>query len=46
VVEAAERSDNQVSGVMFERFIPANRALFDAVRDDAYGRLEHLTLRT
>jgi UDP-N-acetylglucosamine 3-dehydrogenase len=44
VVEAAERSDNQVFVDMFERFIPANRALFDAVRDDVYGRLEQLTL--
>lgn len=44
VVEAAERSDKQVFVDMFERFIPANRALFDAVRDGTYGRLEQLTL--
>ncbi|QHC24579.1 Gfo/Idh/MocA family protein [Streptomyces sp. GS7] len=44
VVEAAERSGRQVFVDMFERFIPANRALFDAVRDGTYGRLEQLTL--
>ena len=44
VVEAAERSDRQVFVDMFERFIPANRALLDAVRDGTYGRLEQLTL--
>jgi predicted dehydrogenase len=42
--EAAEASDRQVFVDMFERFIPANQALFDAVRDGAYGRLEQLTL--
>ncbi|MFD8085346.1 Gfo/Idh/MocA family protein [Kitasatospora sp. NPDC059722] len=44
VVEAAERSGKQVFVDMFERFIPANRALFDAVRENTYGRLEQLTL--
>ena len=44
VVEAAEGSDRQVFVDMFERFIPANQALLDAVRDGTYGRLEQLTL--
>ncbi|MBF6333389.1 Gfo/Idh/MocA family protein [Nocardia transvalensis] len=44
VAEAAERSDRQVFVDMFERFIPANQALVDAVRDGIYGRLEGLTL--
>jgi predicted dehydrogenase len=44
VVQAAERSDNHVFVDMFERFIPANQALVDAVRDGTYGRLEQLTL--
>ncbi|WP_020667744.1 Gfo/Idh/MocA family protein [Amycolatopsis nigrescens] len=44
VVETAERNDRQVFVDMFERFIPANRALFDAVQDGTYGRLEQLTL--
>ena len=44
VVEAAVRSDNHVFVDMFERFIPANRTLVDAVRDCTYGRLEQLTL--
>ena len=44
VVEVVEGSDKQVFVDMFERFIPANRALFDAVRGGAYGRLEQLTL--
>ncbi|MER6048124.1 Gfo/Idh/MocA family oxidoreductase [Streptomyces sp. NPDC001793] len=44
VAEAAERSGKQVFVDMFERFIPANRALIDAVRDGTYGRLEQLTL--
>ncbi|MFK0295092.1 Gfo/Idh/MocA family protein [Streptomyces sp. NPDC090442] len=44
VVEAAERSDRQVFVDMFERFVPANQALFDAVREGTYGRLEQLTL--
>ncbi|MER7991276.1 Gfo/Idh/MocA family oxidoreductase [Streptomyces noursei] len=44
VVEAAERSGKQVFVDMFERFIPANRVLFDAVRDGRYGRLEQLAL--
>ncbi|MGG7569436.1 Gfo/Idh/MocA family protein [Streptomyces sirii] len=44
VVEAAARSGKQVFVDMFERFIPANRALFDAVHDRTYGRLEQLTL--
>ncbi|WP_438490093.1 Gfo/Idh/MocA family protein [Streptomyces sp. S186] len=44
VVEAAGRSGKQVFVDMFERFIPANRALLDAVRAGTYGRLEQLTL--
>jgi predicted dehydrogenase len=44
VVEAAERSDKQVFVDMFERFIPANQALLDAVRNGTYGQLEQLTL--
>jgi UDP-N-acetylglucosamine 3-dehydrogenase len=44
VIQAAEGSDKQVFVDMFERFIPANRALLDAVRDGTYGRLEHLAL--
>ncbi|MGD3111502.1 Gfo/Idh/MocA family protein [Streptomyces sp. YGL11-2] len=45
VAEAAESSSRHVFVDMFERFIPANRALFDAVRAGTYGRLEQLTLR-
>ena len=44
MAEAAERSDRQVFVDMFERFIPTNRALFDAVHDGTYGRLEQLTM--
>ncbi|MEV2274428.1 Gfo/Idh/MocA family oxidoreductase [Nocardiopsis sp. NPDC049922] len=44
VAEAARRSDRQVFVDMFERFIPANRALFDAVDGGGYGRLEQLSL--
>ncbi|WP_370417646.1 Gfo/Idh/MocA family protein [Streptomyces sp. QH1-20] len=44
VAEAAARSDKHVFVDMFERFIPANQALFDAVRESTYGRLEQLTL--
>ncbi|MFI6999293.1 Gfo/Idh/MocA family protein [Nocardia sp. NPDC050175] len=44
VAEAADRSDRQVFVDMFERFIPANQALVEAVREGAYGRLEQLTL--
>ncbi|WP_213016525.1 MULTISPECIES: Gfo/Idh/MocA family protein [unclassified Rhodococcus (in: high G+C Gram-positive bacteria)] len=44
VIEAAARSDRQVFVDMFERFIPANQALVDAVREGAYGRLEQLNL--
>lgn len=44
VAEAAERGGRQVFVDMFERFIPANRVLFDAVRDGTYGRLEQLTM--
>ncbi|MGI5347161.1 Gfo/Idh/MocA family protein [Streptomyces sp. CA-250714] len=44
VAEAAEAGDRQVFVDMFERFIPANRTLLDAVRDGTYGRLEQLTL--
>jgi UDP-N-acetylglucosamine 3-dehydrogenase len=40
----AKRSDKQVFVDMFERFIPANQALVDAVRASTYGRLEQLTL--
>ncbi|MEU9235953.1 Gfo/Idh/MocA family protein [Streptomyces subrutilus] len=44
VADAAARSDKQVFVDMFERFIPANRVLFDAVGEGTYGRLEQLTL--
>ncbi|MCP2318925.1 putative dehydrogenase [Nocardia amikacinitolerans] len=44
VVEVAERSDKHVFVDMFERFIPANRVLLEAVRDGTYGRLEQLSL--
>ncbi|WP_228974715.1 Gfo/Idh/MocA family protein [Streptomyces sp. DH12] len=44
VAEAAARSDKHVFVDMFERFIPANQALFDAVKQRTYGRLEQLTL--
>nr|WP_206314572.1 Gfo/Idh/MocA family oxidoreductase [Streptomyces coryli] len=44
VAEAAGRGGKQVFVDMFERFIPANRALFDAVRAGTYGRLEQLSL--
>lgn len=44
VAEAAERGDKQVFVDMYERFIPANRVLFDAVREGTYGRLEQLAL--
>ncbi|MBM7169339.1 Gfo/Idh/MocA family oxidoreductase [Streptomyces sp. G44] len=44
VAEAAARSDKHVFVDMFERFIPANQALFAAVRGNTYGRLEQLTL--
>ncbi|AEW98106.1 MULTISPECIES: Gfo/Idh/MocA family protein [Streptomycetaceae] len=44
VAEAAARSDKHVFVDMFDRFIPANQALFDAVREGTYGRLEQLTL--
>lgn len=44
VVEAAERSDRHVFVDMFERFIPANRALLDAAADGTYGPLEHLAM--
>lgn len=44
VVQATEGSDRQVFVDMFERFIPANQALVDAVGDGSYGRLEQLTL--
>ncbi|MFF2813223.1 Gfo/Idh/MocA family protein [Streptomyces sp. NPDC058000] len=44
VIAARDRADRQVFVDMFERFIPANRVLFETVRDGAYGRLEQLTL--
>lgn len=44
VIAAAERSDKHVFVDMFERFIPADNALVDAVRAGTYGRLEQLTL--
>lgn len=44
IVEAAERTGRQVFVDMFERFIPANQALVDAVDQGTYGRLEQLTL--
>ncbi len=39
-----ERARDRVFVDMFERFIPANQALADAVRQGSYGRLEQLTL--
>ncbi|AZM51273.1 gfo/Idh/MocA family oxidoreductase [Streptomyces sp. WAC 01529] len=42
IVAAAESSDQHVFVDMFERFIPANQALTDAVRDGTYGRLQEL----
>ncbi|WP_306324556.1 Gfo/Idh/MocA family protein [Streptomyces venezuelae] len=44
VAGAAQRSGKHVFVDMFERFIPANQALFDAVTEGTYGRLEQLTL--
>lgn len=44
VIEAAAQSDRQVFVDMFERFIPANQTLVDAVLDGSYGRLEQLTI--
>lgn len=44
VIDATARGDRQVFVDMFERFIPANQALFDAVGDGTYGRLEQLNL--
>ncbi|WP_240167768.1 hypothetical protein [Streptomyces noursei] len=44
MAEAAGREGTQVFVGMFEQFIPANQALFDAVRTGIYGRLEQLTL--
>lgn len=44
VAEAAAHSDKHVFVDMFERFIPANSALFDATSQGTYGRLEQLTL--
>ncbi|MGK5632141.1 Gfo/Idh/MocA family protein [Streptomyces sp. URMC 123] len=43
LVAAAEASDRHMFVDMFERFIPANQALEDAVRDGTYGRLLELT---
>ncbi|MEU1328742.1 Gfo/Idh/MocA family oxidoreductase [Streptomyces sp. NPDC005865] len=43
LVTASESSDRHVFVDMFERFIPANQVLDDAVRDGTYGRLEELT---
>ncbi|MGI5341449.1 Gfo/Idh/MocA family protein [Streptomyces sp. CA-181903] len=44
VTEAAARGDRHVFVDMFERFIPANQVLLDAVDQGTYGRLEQLTL--
>lgn len=44
VADAAELSDNEVFVDMFERFIPANRTLVDAVHGGTYGRVEQLTM--
>ncbi|MEU9418446.1 Gfo/Idh/MocA family oxidoreductase [Streptomyces sp. NPDC048272] len=44
VADAAARSGKQVFVNMYGRFIPATRALLDAVREGTYGRLEQLTL--
>ncbi|MFH8344011.1 Gfo/Idh/MocA family protein [Streptomyces sp. NPDC018045] len=43
LVAAAEASDRHVFVDMFERFIPANQVLTDAVREGTYGRLRELT---
>ncbi|MFJ4878935.1 Gfo/Idh/MocA family protein [Streptomyces sp. NPDC088745] len=43
LVAAAEASDRHAFVNMFERFVPANQVLDDAVREGAYGRLEELT---
>ncbi|MGW7271899.1 Gfo/Idh/MocA family protein [Streptomyces sp. NPDC054864] len=44
VTAAAARNDKHVFVDMFERFIPANQALFEAASEGTYGRLEQLTL--
>lgn len=44
VAEAAAASDKQVFVNMFNRFLPANRVLFDAADTGRYGRLLHLSL--
>ncbi|KZM74744.1 Gfo/Idh/MocA family protein [Nocardia terpenica] len=44
VAEAAEASDRQVFVDMYDRFLPANQLLFDAVSSWKYGRLEHLAV--
>ncbi|MEU7202568.1 Gfo/Idh/MocA family oxidoreductase [Streptomyces sp. NPDC045470] len=43
LVAAAEAGDRHVFVDMFERFLPANQALADAVRENTYGRLRELT---
>ncbi|NEW37880.1 Gfo/Idh/MocA family oxidoreductase [Nocardia cyriacigeorgica] len=44
VVDAAAHSDRHVFVDMFERFIPADRALVEAVGTGTYGRLEQLSM--
>lgn len=44
LVAAAGASDRHVFVDMFERFIPANQVLADAVREGTYGRLRELTV--
>ncbi|MFI1680482.1 Gfo/Idh/MocA family protein [Streptomyces sp. NPDC020607] len=44
VAEVAGHGDKHMFVDMFERFIPANRALSDAVHKGTYGRLEQLSL--
>ncbi|MEV4872227.1 Gfo/Idh/MocA family protein [Streptomyces syringium] len=43
IMAAAESSDRHVFVDMFERFIPANQALSDALGEGTYGRLQELT---
>ncbi|WP_433579672.1 Gfo/Idh/MocA family protein [Nocardia brasiliensis] len=44
VTAAAAASDRQVFVDMFERFLPSNRLLFDAVAEEIYGPLRHLAI--
>ncbi|MBF6065344.1 Gfo/Idh/MocA family oxidoreductase [Nocardia terpenica] len=44
VAAAATASDRQVFVDMYDRFLPANQLLFDAVGSRKYGRLQHLAV--